>query len=52
MIYLPKLHLRPFLALDTSSVKLGDGERDFVADVLVQNPHENDRQRCKGKIEK
>ena len=51
MLYLPKLYLRPFLALDTSPVELWDGERDFIADVLVQNPHENDRKRCKGKID-
>ena len=51
LVHLPELYLRPFLTLDTSSVKLWNGERDFVADVLVQNPHENDRKRCKGKIE-
>ena len=48
----PELGLRPFLSLNATAVQLRHGERDLVVDVLVQDTHENDWERCEGQVVK
>jgi hypothetical protein len=49
-LHIPELELRPFLALDAASVQLGDGQGHLVTDVLVEDPHEDNREGGEGKI--
>lgn len=52
MSLVPKFSLRPLLPLDTPSVQLWDGQRNFVAHVLIEYTQEDDRKRCECKVDK
>lgn len=49
--HLPKLHLRPFLAFDTSAVQLWNSKRNFVIYILVKDAHEYNGKRSKSQID-
>ncbi len=50
-MYIPKLRLSPFLPLNTTAIQLRDCKRNSVIDILVQDTHDNDRERSESKIE-
>lgn len=48
---IPELELGPFLPLDTSHVQLRNSQGHLVIDVLIQDSHENDRQRSERNVD-
>lgn len=43
--------MSPLFSLNASPVELWNRERYLVVNVLIENPHQNDRERCKGEVE-
>lgn len=49
-MYIPELRLSPLFALDTTAIQLRNCERDSIIDVLIQDTHDNNRERSESKI--
>lgn len=50
-IYIPELWLSPLLPLNTAAIQLRNCERNPVVDVLIQDTHDDNRERSESKVE-
>lgn len=48
----PKLCLCPLFSLDSPPIQLRNGQRDFVAHILIEYTQTDDRERCECKVDK